>query len=334
MASMGLYSAIGRPLMFALPPETAHRVASTALGLPLPWSAIGGALRDPRLATEVAGVAMRNPVGLAAGFDKNARMTRGLSRLGFGYVIVGTVSLRPREGNPKPRVARNPSERSLTNAMGIPNDGVEAVARRLEAGGFDAPVIASIADEEPEDVIAVYERLAPLVDGVELNVSSPNSPWRHSGRDNASHLRGVLSALEPRRRVPLWVKLPPFGSPEERSDVLGLARIAADGGADALTCSNTRPIRDQRMPTGGGGLSGAPLSEATPSIVEQVRAALPDMAINACGGILTPADARRCLEAGATTLQIYTALIYRGPRIVRDLTLAAMVAASRPDRQD
>ena len=317
---MGFFRSVARPLLFALPPETSHRVASAALALPLPWRAISGAVDAPALRTDLSGIPLANPIGLAAGFDKDARMVRGLTRLGFGYIVIGTVSRESRGGNPKPRIVRSPAEGSLTNAMGIPNDGVEAVAARLAGRTVPTPVFASIADEEPDDVVAVYERLAPLVVACELNVSSPNSPWRHSGRDNAEHLRVVMGALSARRLGPLFVKLPPFRSEAERSEVLELARIAVDGGADGLTCANTWPVAEPRLSTGRGGLSGAPLRGHTPRMIEALRDGFPDLPINASGGIMGPADASACLEAGATTVQVYTGFIYGGPRLLRDLT--------------
>jgi dihydroorotate dehydrogenase len=317
---MGFFRSVVRPLAFTLPPETSHHMASVALRLPLPWRAISGVANSPDLRTEVAGISLSNPIGLAAGFDKNARMVGGLADLGFGYVVIGTVSRLAREGNAKPRVARTPAEGSLTNAMGIPNDGVEAIAARLEGRSFRSPVFASIADEEPDDVVAVYERLAPLVAACELNVSSPNSPWRHSGRDNVEHLRLAMAALGGAKTGPLFVKLPPFRSDEERAAVLGLARIAVDGGADGLTCANTWPVTDQRMSTGRGGLSGRPLSQHTPRMIEAVRVEFPGIAVNASGGIMSASDARACLDAGASTVQVYTGFIYEGPRLLRQLT--------------
>lgn len=332
---MGLYRSVGRPLLFTLPPEASHSLAAGLLKLPLPWSMIGGAVDSTELETDLAGIRLRNPVGLAAGFDKNASMVDGMARLGFGYVVVGTISLRPRDGNPKPRIVRTPREGSITNAMGIPNEGVGRVAGHLRARRSTVPVIASLADEDPADVVAVHSRLRGLVQGFELNVSSPNSPWRHSGRNNASHLKEVLAALADRREEPLFVKLPPFRTEEERASVLELATIAAEADVDGLTCSNTRPVKDARLPNGRGGLSGRPLTGDTPRIVAEIRRATGGFVpINGCGGIFTAADVGACLEAGATTVQVYTSLIYRGPRLVRELTSGLAVASSAPRGED
>src|SRR5438093_1112401 len=156
---MGLYRAVARPLFFSLPPEAAHRLAQSILSLPLPWERIGGAPEDPRLRTSLAGIELSNPVGLAAGFDKSCRHLHALGRLGFGYVVGGTITRDPRPGNAKPRIARYPRRGSMTNAMGLPNPGAEAAARILARSPRSGPRFASIADEGPDEVIADTVRI-------------------------------------------------------------------------------------------------------------------------------------------------------------------------------
>lgn len=316
---MGLYRAVARPLFFSLPPEAAHRLAHSILSLPLPWERIGGAPEDPALRTSLAGIELTNPVGLAAGFDKSCRHLGALGRLGFGYVIGGTITRDPRSGNAKPRIVRYPGRDSMTNAMGMPNPGAEAAARTLARSHRSRPRFASIADQDPADVVATHALLEPHVDGVELNASCPNVSWGRD-RDNEAHLALLLRELGGRRTRPLFVKLPPFRSDVEREVVLALARIAQDGGADGLTCSNTRPVADRRLSMGAGGLSGRELFPETVRIVGDVRAATAGaLPINACGGVFSAADALACLDAGAATVQVYTGLIFGGPRVVRDL---------------
>ena len=314
------YRAIARPLFFALPPESAHQVAHAMLGLPLPWERLGGADPDPALGVRLAGIELANPVGLAAGFDKRGSRLDTLGRLGFGYVVGGTFTRRRRDGNPSPRIVRYGRRASMTNAMGLPNPGAEAAARTLGSTRRTSPRFASIADEDLVDVLETHALLEPHVDAVELNASCPNVSWGRD-RDNEQHLATVLRELGQRRTTPLFVKLPPFRSAIEREVVLALARIAQAGGADGLTCSNTLPVRDARLASGSGGLSGGALFEGTLAIVEDVvretGGALP---INASGGILTGSDALACLEAGATTVQVYTGLVFEGPGIVGDLT--------------
>jgi dihydroorotate dehydrogenase len=312
---MGLYRVVARPLFFALSPEAAHRAAQRLLALPLPWERIGGSVADPALAVNLAGIELSNPVGLAAGFDKECRHLGALGRLGFGYVVGGTITREARAGNPKPRIARSPGRRSMTNAMGLPNPGAEAAARNLARSVLTARRLASIADQDISDVIETHALLEPLVDGTELNASCPNVAWGRD-RDNEAHLALLLRELGSRRERPLFVKLPPFRTHVEREVVLALARIAQEGGADGLTCSNTRPIADRRLSAGAGGLSGRELFADTVPIVGAVREATGGaLPINACGGIFSAADALDCLEAGATTVQVYSGLIYEGPRI-------------------
>lgn len=322
---MGLYRSVGRPFFFALPPEASHRLAGRLLRSPLPWSSIGGAIDSPALGTNLAGIKLRNPIGMAAGFDKDCRLFGSLGELGFGYIVGGTLTRRPREGNPKPRIVRIEQTRSLVNSMGLPNPGVEVVALRLAKTRKTAPVLVSLADEDVDDLVFCRDTIQPLVDGIELNVSSPNSPWRHDRADNGGYLTQALAALAPGKGVPIFVKLPPGGDAPE------LARIAADGGADGLTCSNTRPVDEPRLAKGSGGLSGPELLDGTLRAVESIGRATP-LPVNACGGVWTAEDARRCLDAGATTVQLYTALIYEGPRLLRSLTSGLAAAFARSGR--
>jgi dihydroorotate dehydrogenase len=209
----------------------------------------------------------------------------------------------------------------MANAMGLPNPGAEraavALARRRRSGGTR---FVSVADEAVEDALEAFSLLERHADGVELNASCPNVSWGRD-RDNEAHLRVLVTAMRARSAKPLFVKLPPFTTGVERDVVLALASIAQESGASGLTCSNTRPVHEARLSVGGGGLSGRALWERTPSIVADVRAATGSgMPINACGGISTPDDALACLDAGAATVQVYSALIYEGPGIVGALT--------------
>ncbi len=328
---MGAYRAVVRPVFFALPPETGHALANRSLALPLPWRRIGGAPDDPFLAVSLGGIALANPIGLAAGFDKTCERLDALGRLGFGYVIGGTITRAPRAGNPKPRIVRYPTRSSMVNAMGLPNHGAEVAAATLARVPRTGPRLVSIADEALDDAVAAHALLEPHVDGVELNASCPNVSWGRD-RDNEAHLAALLREIGARRTKPLFVKLPPFRSAVEREVVLALARIVVDGGADGLTCSNTRPVADPHLAVGRGGLSGRALSADTPRIVGEVRAATAGaVPISACGGIFSAADALACLSAGATTVQVYSGLVFEGPRIVGELA-AGIAEAVRTGR--
>jgi dihydroorotate dehydrogenase len=292
-----------------------------ALALPLPWERIGGAVRDRSIEVDLCGIRLPNPVGLAAGFDKSCRHLDALGRLGFGFVVGGTITWAPRKGNPKPRIVRSRRRSAIVNSMGLPNPGADAAAANLAQARRTVPRFASIADEDLEAASASVELLAPQVEGFELNASSPNAPWRHDG----AHMNVLLAAFRARTDLPVLLKLPPFAAAEERGPVLNLARAAIDAGASGLVCSNTTPVEEPRLAAGRGGLSGGPLRELTPWIVSEVAAATGrSVPIVACGGIFMPDDVRACLDAGATAVQLYTGLIYRGPGIVGELTRALL----------
>ncbi|TMK36128.1 MAG: dihydroorotate dehydrogenase 2 [Actinobacteria bacterium] len=322
---MGWYEAVGRRAFFSLDPERSHRLAYRLLRLPLPWRRIGGAVDDPALMTTLAGISLRNPIGLAAGFDKTCARLDALGSLGFGFVVGGTVTRAPRRGNARPRIARDPSRRALVNAMGMPNPGAEAVAHILARTARTAPRFASIADEPIADAVDTAELLEPFVDGIELNASSPNAGWEHA----SSHVAELVRALRARTSKPLFVKIPPFsGEDEERTRALSMATAARAAGASGIVSANTVPVVDTRMSTGRGGLSGGPLTAETPRMVAEIVAALAgEVPVVACGGVFTADDARRCLDAGAVAVQVYTALIYEGPGLLGSLTrgLAATV---------
>jgi dihydroorotate dehydrogenase len=286
------------------------------LSFPLPWERIGGAVPDPSLEVDLCGIRLPNPIGLAAGFDKSCRHLDALGRLGFGHVVGGTVTREPRRGNPKPRIVRDRGRRAIVNSMGLPNRGADAAARNLRRSRPTAPRFASVADEAVDQAAATVELLAPLVDAIELNASSPNAPWIH----DPAHLDRLVAEFRQRTDRPLLVKLPPFRGREDGETMATFARRAIDAGASGLVCSNTVPVDEPRLAAGRGGLSGGPLTSLTPEIVSAVAAATGrSVPIVACGGIFTSDDVVACLEAGATAIQLYTGLIYRGPGIVGDL---------------
>jgi dihydroorotate dehydrogenase len=193
------------------------------------------------------------------------------------------------------------------------------------------PRVVSLADSEVDDVLRSHELLEPLVDGVELNVSCPNVAW---GKDEHAEesLRTVMERLGRRRTKPLFVKMPCYRSERERNAVLRLVRVAVDGGADALTASNTFPVASKTMAIGTGGLSGRTIFRDTVRIVGDLfRETQGVVPINACGGIFMAADALACIEAGATTVQVYTGFVYDGPGIVGSITQGLSRAlADRP----
>jgi dihydroorotate dehydrogenase len=324
------YKLLIRPLLFNLPPETAQGVADSILKQPLLWRALSPLLRmeSARLEVELAGMRLENPVGLAAGYDKDCQLLSSLSALGFGYVTAGTVTEMPRPGNPRPRILRYSQDESLVNALGFPSKGLEFAASQLEQARYETgstPVVVSVSGVTADEIVRCHRRLEPLANAVELNISSPNTlGLRVFQEPNA--LSELLARINEDRRKPLFVKLPPYSSPqsmpsegtEARDRTLRLAAACVERDVNALTVANTWPIRDSRLAVGSGGLSGRAVFPDTVRMVEEVRAEVGDeVAINACGGIFSGQDALKAIQAGATTVQILTGFIYRGPGVVR-----------------
>ncbi len=321
-----LYRRAARPLLFRLPPEAAQRAADVALGRGGMWAALASGLRveDPRLETGWCGMKLRNPVGLAAGFDKDCQRLPSLAALGFGYVVAGTVTLRARRGNPKPRMVRLPAEESLLNAMGFPSRGLEAAASNIESARgrmSGTPLVASISGTEIDEIVRCHRRLDRLADAIEVNISSPNTAGLRTFH-NAPTLQGLIDAINESRLGRLLIKLPPYSDPDppqqEQDRISSLVEVCLGGGVDGLTVANSRPVSDPRLSTGSGGLSGKSIFPATLAMVRDVRARVGNrIAINACGGIFSGSDAWEALRAGADTLQLYTGLLYEGPGLVK-----------------
>ncbi len=324
---LDLYRNLLRPLLFRLPAEQAQKVAEFALKRRPVWGALAPAFRidDLHLSTQLCGIPLENPIGLAAGFDKNCEMLSALAMLGFGYLTCGTVTESARPGNPKPRMLRLAREQSLINALGFPNKGVDWCARQLEefrSSGNETPLIVSISGTVADEIVRCHRRLEPLADAVEVNISSPNTAGLR-----AFHERAVLGELMERinesRTKPLMVKMPPYPTvrpaPGEGRDMaLALAKICRATGVDALTVANSKPTKDSRLSTGTGGLSGKAVFDDTLRMVAELRSEVGDKpSINACGGIFSGDDAWRALKAGAATVQLYTSLIYRGPSVAK-----------------
>ena len=335
------YRRLLRPLLFRLPPETAQKAADLALGLDHFWRAVAPALAtaDERISTILAGIPLDSPVGLAAGYDKNCNYLSSLSSLGFGYVIGGTVTLRPRTGNPKPRMFRYIPHESLVNALGFPGQGLdhaEAKLKRAQRSDLRSPVLVSVSGTEVNEILTCHARLEPLAAGVEVNISSPNTEGLRVFQERLT-LKHLLDRINEQRRKPLFIKLPPYlstptvGLPESRLDrdesqtearrnVFELVDACIDAGVDGITVSNTRPVVDPRLAVGEGGLSGRAIFYDTLLMVTELRSYMGSrMPINACGGIFTGQDAWTVLKAGATTVQLLTGLIYRGPAVASSI---------------
>lgn len=331
---MSMYESLFRPLLFRLDPELAHALTLYALRLtgvlpPLHWL-VGRSFQTPDKPVSVFGLNFRNPVGLAAGYDKDGLAWRSLAALGFGHVEVGTVTLRPQPGNPKPRLFRIPSDRAVINRMGFPGRGAAYLAQRLQ-GQRPAGMILGINlgknkdtpnERAGEDYCALLRTFASLGDYLVINVSSPNTVGLRRLQARA-YLEDLLAQLREERaalniRPPILVKLSPDLNSAELDDALA---AITNAGMDGIIATNTTLSRDglnSPLAAESGGLSGAPLTAISLNMVAEIsRRTGGKLPVIGVGGVMKPDDARRMLDAGATLVQLYTGLIYAGPALVK-----------------
>lgn len=317
-------------VLHKLDPERAHRLAINGLGFGLVPRQQND--RWPNLKTSLTGLDLPNPLGLAAGFDKNAEAIKGLAKMGFGWLEVGTITPRPQTGNVKPRIFRLPSDRALINRLGFNNQGLEAARQRLaQRKPHDGIIGANIgANRDTEDPVADYatclEGLYPLADYFTINVSSPNTPGLRDlqGKERLTRLLATLIECREKllrvggERKPLFLKIAPDLAPEDEADV---AEVATEQRVDALIIANTtlerpdgltNPARHEK-----GGLSGAPLRARSTAQINRFHAMnggkLPIIGV---GGIDSGETAYAKIKAGAAALQIYTGFIYGGPSLI------------------
>ena len=331
---------LARPVLFKMDPEKAHELISHNLARAAAVPGVRAGMRaayryeHPLLETQVWGLRFPNPVGIAAGFDKNAHLANVLPDLGFGFVEAGTVTSAAQSGNPKPRMFRFPEDKALINRLGFNNEGADAVAARLERQGKPGvPLGVNIGklkvvpnEHAVEDFVKTYTRLFPYGDYFVVNISSPNTPGLRELQDRG-HLTALLSALTQRRRElaaasgrappPLLVKVAPDLTREQLDDVVTVAREFA---LDGLIATNTTLSREglSRSTDEAGGLSGAPLRERAQEVLRYLHQASDGkIPLIGVGGLFTAEDAYQRIRAGASLLQLYTGFIYGGPDTVK-----------------
>ncbi|SFU32882.1 dihydroorotate oxidase A [Polaromonas sp. YR568] len=341
--------ALARPFLFGLDPETAHELTMTSLartqGTPLSLAYLSSRVSDP---VELAGLTFPNRVGLAAGLDKNARCIDGLAAMGFGFVEVGTVTPKGQPGNPKPRMFRLPEANALINRLGFNNDGLDAFlanvqkssVRKQAAQGKGKLLLglnigknaATPIENAVDDYLICLDGVYPHADYVTVNISSPNTKNLRALQSDEA-LDALLGRIAERRetlatqhgkRVPIFVKIAP-DLDEAQVDVIAatLKRHAMDGVVATNTTLSRDAVKGMRHAEEAGGLSGAPVLEASNRVIGQLRAALgKGFPIIGVGGILSGADAVSKIQAGADVVQIYTGLIYKGPELVTSAALA------------
>jgi len=340
-----LYRRLLRPILYALPPETAHELAMRSLALAsgsrLLCAALarGLACRDEALRVDAMGLSFATPIGLAAGLDKDAVAAPGLGALGFGSVEVGTITAQPQAGNPRPRLFRLPRDRALVNRMGFNNHGAAAAAERIARQpprlaplGINIGKTKVVPNEQAiEDYAQSARLLGPLADYLVINVSSPNTPGLRDLqaisvlRPLLVRVRAELSSIQPQRRVPLLLKIAPDLAD---ADIDVIADLALELGLDGIIATNTTVSRAGLVSDpalveacGAGGLSGAPLKTRALAVMARLYARVGErVLLIGAGGIETVDDVWDRIRAGASLVQVYTAFIYEGPLLAAKLS--------------
>jgi len=335
MSDNFLYEKLLRPWLFQLDPEAAHALAHKLAGSARPLlPLLFGGLNYPGddLKVNLAGVELANPVGLAAGFDKNGALVHVLGQLGFGFAEIGSVTARPSGGNPRPRLFRLPDDDCLVNRLGLNGDGADVVAERLLESRFSLPVGLNIAktndpliqgDQAIADLLYTFKKVRELpVSYVTVNASCPNT--REGRLEEKRELAIVFAEMQKDNpgKVPLFVKLSPDSSPELLEDIVesaigqGLAGYVC--GNTTLSRSNLRTATDAVARAGQGGLSGRPLRPLALELCRRVcKLKSPTQQIIGVGGVSSGQDAYDFMGAGASAVQLYTGLVYKGPALPR-----------------
>ena len=344
-----LWDKIARPLLFKLPAEKAHYLSMGAFDCLLAPKLISSQFRrryqvnDPSLATTVFGLDFKNPIGLAAGFDKDARWFPELAALGFGHVEVGTITGQAQPGNPQPRLFRLPKDKAIINRMGFNNDGADGAAARLAKTARANPDdILGVnigktkivpVEEADQDYLFSFERLFSYADYFTVNVSSPNTPGLRELQNKEPLMRLLTSILELNQRLavdhevdpkPVLLKIAPDVTDEQLADIISILREIKMSGIIAtnttLSRADLQTEQGRVEAIGNGGLSGAPLTVRSREVVKQLYDELKgQVPIVGVGGVMCGEDAWQMILAGASLVQVYTGFIYGGPGMVRDI---------------
>lgn len=300
--------------MFRIDPERGYEIFKNFARFPLP-----NLCKETKLSLKLNKIKLNNPVGLAAGFDKNAEMVSFLGSLGFGYLVVGSVLWNESKGNPKPRLIRYEKFNSIVNSMGLPTVGIKKFLQNLSKHRVRVPIFVSIAGNSIEEILGLYRILKNYVNVVEINLSCPNT---ENGRlfQDAYNFRSLAREIEKLKSGIIFVKVSPAVSINEKENLQELIDICLKYKIDGITAVNALPVIDKAISVGFGGLSGKLIFKYMLRTVKFIRDnSNGKLIINACGGIFSGEDAIKAILNGASTVQLYTALIYQGPSIVCEI---------------
>ena len=313
-----LYKYFLRKILFLLNPETAHKVVESFLYL-TPNKLFNIFFKynfSKDTSTVIFGNNVPSPVGIAAGLDKDYKSTPKYLSLGFGFSVVGTTMINPRKGNPKPRLIREKSKGELVNALSFPSDGSYKILNRLK--NYPSPrerIIISVSGTSEEEIIENLLLFQDFCFAVEINISSPNTTDLKKFVNHNS-IRSILKKSRKVTNLPIFIKLPRLLEIEYYDELIKATQEFDQVG---VVLCNTLPVTDSRLSVGNGGRSGKSLFDSTLSILKYVRKSFPEITIICSGGISSPDQAKMLLESGANALQIYTALIYEGPGIIKEI---------------
>ena len=336
-----MYKSILRPLLFKFDPEKVHHFSFSSLqkASKIPgYSRFAKAnfqLENPKLEREVFGLKFKNPVGLAAGFDKDAKLYKELSQLGFGFIEIGTLTPKPQEGNPKKRLFRLKEDQAIINRMGFNNEGVEEAVKRLQSnpgiliGGNIGKNKVTPNENAFDDYQFCFEKLFPVVDYFVVNVSSPNTPNLRDLQEKAP-LTSLLLKLqklnsEKPKPKPILLKIAPDLTNSQLDDIIEIVETTKIAGVIATNTTIERKDLQSEHKKQMGGLSGKPLTHRATEVIAYLhkkgKAKFPIIGV---GGILSPADALEKLNAGASLIQLYTGFVYEGPTLVKKINKAIL----------
>jgi dihydroorotate dehydrogenase len=307
---------VARRVLFALAAERAHRLVHSSLRPTPVWRLVGaGPPTDPRLVTRLGTVTLASPIGLAPGFDKDCDVLGSLGQLGFSFLAAGSIMQRPRSGNPRPRLARLEREDAILNAMGLPSRGIEhALARLRKLGRPPVPLFLDVQGETPEEILDNFRRVQPFAAAIEISLVCPNTADTDA---NASlpAIDSLCARIMAEATVPVFVKIPVEFRTADHLTLGRFLETCVSHRVDGVIACGARHIRTTRLALGHGQLGGRPVYGDTLRLVRRIRAITGDrLLIIASGGIFSGDDVLEVLEAGASATEIYSALVYRGPR--------------------
>jgi dihydroorotate dehydrogenase len=320
---MDLYKQILRPVLFWLDPESAHNMAKALLKRPILGRLFGGQgplVRSDRLQVRLGGLTVPNPVGLAAGFDKDCDMLNSLAHFGFGYLVAGSVMKDAQPGNPKPRMVRDPEREGLYSCMGLPSLGLEYAVKQLRGRQGLVPLIMNFNALGLEDYLKCFEVLQPLGDALEIALFCPNRTHDAGDFLSPSIAKTLLTEITKRKKKPVFIKFSVYGSEGDGRKHFELIKTILDYPVDGITISPGRRVEEQRLAIGRGTLTGRINLPRILDILEEIYSFTKgECHIKASGGIFTPRDAFNAIAAGASTVEIHTGLIYEGWAIAKNI---------------